>query len=101
MSFRILKYVILTPQVTGDRRPEEVYRDFRHVFFNIIQSIEEKRASQELSDAEERAAGEYLELGDKPVLWVVGGPGSKKFDRVCAAMKEYKNWKVISTGEGT
>lgn len=54
-----------------------------------------------MSDAEERAAGEYLELGDKPVLWVVGGPGSKKFDRVCAAMKEYKNWKVISTGEGT
>ena len=53
-----------------------------------------------MSDAEERAAGECLELGDKPVLWVVGGPGSKKLDRVCAAMKEYKNWKVISTGEG-
>ena len=46
-----------------------------------------------------KEAAECLELGDKTVLWVVGGPGSKKFDRVCGAMREHKNWKVISTGE--
>ena len=90
---------MLTPQVTGDRRPEEVYRDFRHVFFSIIQSIEEKRESQDQTP-EDRGGGDCLELGDKTVLWVVGGPGSKKFERVCGAMREHKNWKVISTGEG-
>ena len=46
-----------------------------------------------------KEAAECLELGDKTVLWVVGGPGSKKFERVCGAMREHKNWKVISTGE--
>ena len=46
-----------------------------------------------------KEAAECLELGDKTVLWVVGGPGSKKFERVSGAMREHKNWKVISTGE--
>ena len=89
---------MLPPQVTGDRRPEEVYQDFRHVFFSIIRSIEEKRESQDQTP-EDRAGGECVELGDTTVLWVVGGPGSKKFERVSRAMREFKNWKVISTGE--
>ena len=77
-------------QVTGDRRPEEVYRDFKHVFYNIVADIQEKKEQEE--------AEKQVELGDKPVIWVVGGPGSRKYDRVVTAMKQQENWSVISTG---
>lgn len=76
-----------------------MYQDFKQVFFNIIKLIEEDKESRENTISATEEATECLELGNKSILWIVGGPGSKKFDRVCAAMSEYKNWKVISTGE--
>ena len=79
-------------QVTGDRRPEDVYRDFSQVFYNIVKDIEEKRKLEEEENA-------VLELGDKQVVWIVGGPGSKKHERVLASMKEHSSWSVISVGK--
>ena len=67
-----------------------MYRDFKHVFYNIVADIQEKKEQEE--------AEKQVELGDKPVIWVVGGPGSRKYDRVVTAMKQQENWSVISTG---
>ena len=88
--------------MTGDRRPEEVYRDFNHVFYNIVQQIKEGRdvGEKEAARVEEEAEA-VLDLGARAVLWVVGGPGSRKQQRVTAAVAEMNNWTVISTGAGT
>merc|ERR1719411_1713601 len=59
--------------VTGDRRPEEVYVDFSAVFHSIVNKV--KEGSRVLSSPGERV----LSLGEKSVVWVVGGPGSKKY----------------------
>ena len=88
--------------MTGDRRPEEVYRDFNHVFYNIVQQIKEGRDVGEKEAARVEEEGEaVLDLGARAVLWVVGGPGSRKQQRVTAAVAEMNNWTVISTGAGT
>ena len=88
--------------MTGDRRPEEVYRDFNHVFYNIVKQIKEGRdvGEKEAARVEEEQEA-VLELGARAVLWVVGGPGSRKQQRVTAAVAEMNNWTVISTGAGT
>ena len=88
--------------MTGDRRPEEVYRDFNHVFYNIVKQIKEGRdvGEKEAARVEEEAEA-VLDLGARAVLWVVGGPGSRKQQRVTAAVAEMSNWTVISTGAGT
>ena len=89
--------------MTGDRRPEEVYRDFNHVFYNIVKQIKEGRdvSEKEAARVEEEEQEEVLDLGARAVLWVVGGPGSRKQQRVTAAVAEMNNWTVISTGAGT
>ena len=86
--------------MTGDRRPEEVYRDFNHVFYNIVKQIKEGKdvGEKEAARVEEEAV---LDLGARAVLWVVGGPGSRKQERVTAAVAELNNWTVISSGAGT
>ena len=88
--------------MTGDRRPEEVYRDFNHVFYNIVKQIKEGRdvGEKEAARVEEEQEA-VLDLGARAVLWVVGGPGSRKQQRVTAAVAEMNNWTVISTGAGT
>ena len=87
--------------MTGDRRPEEVYRDFNHVFYNIVKQIKEGRDVGEKEAARvEEEAEVVLDLGARAVLWVVGGPGSRKQQRVTAAVAEMNNWTVISTGAG-
>ena len=87
--------------MTGDRRPEEVYRDFNHVFYNIVKQIKEGRdvGEKEAARVEEEQEA-VLDLGARAVLWVVGGPGSRKQQRVTAAVAEMNNWTVISTGAG-
>ena len=87
--------------MTGDRRPEEVYRDFNHVFCNIVKQIKEGRDVGEKEAARVEEEQEVvLDLGARAVLWVVGGPGSRKQQRVTAAVAEMNNWTVISTGAG-
>ena len=87
--------------MTGDRRPEEVYRDFNHVFYNIVKQIKEGKdvGEKEAARVEEEEA--VLDLGARAVMWVVGGPGSRKQERVTAAVAELNNWTVISSGAGT
>ena len=87
--------------MTGDRRPEEVYRDFNHVFYNIVKQIKEGRdvGEKEAARVEEEQEA-VLDLGARAVLWVVGGPGSRKQQRVTAAVAEMNNWTVIRTGAG-
>ena len=87
--------------MTGDRRPEEVYRDFNHVFYNIVKQIQEGRdvGEKEAARVEEEQEA-VLDLGARAVLWVVGGPGSRKQQRVTAAVAEMNNWTVIRTGAG-
>ena len=87
--------------MTGDRRPEEVYRDFNHVFYNIVKQIKEGRdvGEKEATRVEEEQEA-VLDLGARAVLWVVGGPGSRKQQRVTAAVAEMNKWTVISTGAG-
>ena len=87
--------------MTGDRRPEEVYRDFNHVFYNIVKQIKEGKdvGEKEAARVEEEQEA-VLDLGARAVLWVVGGPGSRKQQRVTAAVAEMNNWTVISTGAG-
>ena len=76
--------------VTGDRRPEEVYQDFSAVFHSILNQLESDKEAKE---------DKKLELGDKSVVWVVGGPGSKKYERVEKILQEHPNWTLINTGE--
>ena len=76
--------------VTGDRRPEEVYQDFSAVFHSILNQLESDMEAKE---------DKKLELGDKSVVWVVGGPGSKKYERVEKILQDHPNWTVINTGE--
>ena len=78
--------------VTGDRRPEEVYGDFSLVFHSILNQLEDGRGQQ--GGGEDRT----LQLGERSVVWVVGGPGSKKYERVDRVMREHHNWTLISTG---
>ena len=78
--------------VTGDRRPEEVYVDFSAVFHSIVNKV--KEGSRVLGSAGERV----LSLGEKSVVWVVGGPGSKKYQRVQQILNEHPTWTLISTG---
>ena len=78
--------------VTGDRRPEEVYVDFSAVFRSIVNNL--KRGRGVLGGGEERV----LSLADKTVVWVVGGPGSKKYQRVQQILKEHPTWTLINTG---
>lgn len=75
--------------VTGDRRPEEVYQDFSAVFHSILNQLESDKEAKE---------DKKLELGDKSVVWVVGGPGSKKYERVEKILQDHPNWTVINTG---
>ena len=89
--------------MTGDRRPEEVYRDFNHVFYNIVKQIKEGKdvGEKEAARVEKEEAEEaVLDLGARAVMWVVGGPGSRKQERVTAAVAELNNWTVISSGAG-
>ena len=86
--------------MTGDRRPEEVYRDFNHVFYNIVKQIKEGKDAGEKEAARVEEGEAVLDLGARAVLWVVGGPGSRKQQRVTAAVAEMNNWTVISTGAG-
>ena len=76
--------------VTGDRRPEEVYQDFSAVFYSILNQLESDMEAKE---------DKKLELRDKSVVWVVGGPGSKKYERVEKILQDHPNWTVINTGE--
>ena len=76
--------------VTGDRRPEEVYQDFSAVFHSILNQLESDKEAKE---------DKKLELADKSVVWVVGGPGSKKYERVEKILQDHPNWTVINTGE--
>ena len=78
--------------VTGDRRPEEVYVDFSAVFHSIVNQL--KEGSRVLGSGGERV----LALADKTVVWVVGGPGSKKYQRVQQVLKDHPTWTLISTG---
>ena len=88
--------------MTGDRRPEEVYRDFNHVFYNIVKQIKEGKDVGEKEAARvEKEEEAVLDLGARAVMWVVGGPGSRKQERVTAAVAELNNWTVISSGAGT
>lgn len=91
-------------QVTGDRGPEDVYRDFKHVFYNIVRDIKNvdnvDAANLPNNDRNsDNNEDEILDLGKKTLIWVVGGPGSKKYERVMQAMTDFENWKVISTGK--
>ena len=79
--------------VTGDRRPEEVYVDFSAVFRSILNNLKGGRGVLG-SDGEDRV----LSLADKSVVWVVGGPGSKKYQRVQQILKEHPTWTLINTG---
>ena len=79
--------------VTGDRRPEEVYVDFRSVFQSIVNQLKEG-SSRVLGSGGARV----LDLAEKTVVWVVGGPGSKKYQRVQEILKEHPTWTLISTG---
>ena len=79
--------------VTGDRRPEEVYVDFKSVFLSIVNQLQEGSSSV-LGSGGTRV----LDLAEKTVVWVVGGPGSKKYERVDRVMREHHNWTLISTG---
>lgn len=90
--------------VTGDRGPEDVYRDFKHVFYNIVRDIKNvanvDAANLPNNDKNsDNNEDEILDLGKKTLIWVVGGPGSKKYERVMQAMTDFENWKVISTGK--
>ena len=78
--------------VTGDRRPEEVYVDFSAVFQSIVNQL--KEGSRVLASGGDRV----LSLGDKSVVWVVGGPGSKKYQRVQQILTDHPTWTLISTG---
>ena len=87
--------------MTGDRRPEEVYRDFNHVFYNIVKQIKEgKDVGEKEAVGVEKEEEAVLDLGARAVMWVVGGPGSRKQERVTAAVAELNNWTVISSGAG-
>lgn len=61
---------------------------------NIAEKIQQSRNDQ---DNKERDSS--LDLDDKRVVWIVGGPGSKKFARVKSAMRYHKDWHVLSTGQ--
>ena len=79
--------------VTGDRRPEEVYVDFSAVFHSILNNLKGGRGVLG-SGGEDR----LLSLADKTVVWVVGGPGSKKYQRVQQILVEHPTWTLINTG---
>ena len=80
--------------VTGDRRPEEVYVDFSSVFHSILNKLKEAAGGLG-GGGEERV----LSLADKTVVWVVGGPGSKKYQRVQQILNDHPTWSLISTGQ--
>ena len=78
-----------------------MYRDFKHIFYKIFRDIKNGDNTTDIVndtiyDNEEE---EILDLENKTLIWVVGGPGSKKYERVTQAMAEFKNWKIISTGK--
>ena len=79
--------------VTGDRRPEEVYVDFSAVFHSIVDNLKENSGVGG-GGGEDRV----LSLADRTVVWVVGGPGSKKYQRVGQILKEHPTWTLINTG---
>ena len=79
--------------VTGDRRPEEVYVDFSAVFHSIVDNLKENSVVMG-GGGEDR----ILSLADRTVVWVVGGPGSKKYQRVGQILKEHPTWTLINTG---
>ena len=81
-------------KVTGDRGPEDVYVDFRLSLHNIADKLQ-----QSCNDQENKETDSALDLNNRKVVWIVGGPGSKKFARVKSAMRNHKDWYVLSTGQ--
>jgi len=101
--------------VTGDRKPDLVYSDFAEVFQKIVET--DKKVSRKSL----KSAGSYQEYRTKPqptpvqhqemapiysppiltgnVIWVVGGPGSNKYNKVVEVMKNHSTWSVLHTGK--
>ena len=72
-----------------------MYRDFTRTCNNIVIHLNE----EERDDQEQEKDDSPLDIGDRKVIWIVGGPGSDKHSRVEAAMSDHDNWSVISVGK--